>query len=97
MTYQVLDKAARIILFSILCSYLVSNELRVSLIGDNFRKPIFLTSPEKNSDTLFVAEQHGLIKVIVNGKVVQTPLLDIQDRVHQPRMPGDERGLFKRL
>ena len=61
MTYQGLDKTAKTILFLILCSCLVPNEFRVSLIGDDFRKPIFLTSPEGNSDTLFV--DHNTSKI----------------------------------
>ena len=73
-------------------NYLFSNDLFVEKISSDLYKPIYLTAPNYSSDTLFIAEQNGLIKYIINGKT--SILFDIRDRVHQPRMPGDERGLL---
>ena len=38
------------------------------LIGDGYKKPVFITSYPNNSKLLYVVEQAGLIKIIKNGK-----------------------------
>ena len=74
-------------------SQIFSNQLILEKQLGNFQKPIYLTASSKQSDTLFVVEQFGSIKTIIRGKR-EIDLLDIRDRVHQPHMPGDERGLL---
>ena len=74
-------------------SILLSEQLIVKKIGDDYKKPVYLTAANNQSDTLYVVEQRGRIQTIIQGQTVD-PLLDIQARVHQPRMPGDERGLL---
>ena len=74
-------------------SFLLSNKLHVELISSGFKKPVYLTAPNSQSDTLFIVEQIGRIKTIMNGKKNED-LLDIMEKVHQSKMPGDERGLL---
>ena len=74
-------------------SLLFSNKLYVELISSEFKKPVYLTAPNSQSDTLFIVEQIGRIKTIIHGKKKKT-LLDIMEKVHQSKMPGDERGLL---
>jgi len=47
-----------------------------------------------DEETIFVVEQDGIIKLINNSKLEETPFLDITDRVLSPFYPGDERGLL---
>ena len=70
-----------------------SQTLEVKKIAQEFQRPVYLTAPKNQSDTLFVIEQNGTIQTIIKGRKSNL-LLDIRDRVHQPRMPGDERGLL---
>ena len=74
-------------------SLLFSDNLIVKKIAYDLKKPVYLTSIENQSDTLFIVEQSGKIQTIINGQMAD-PLLDISERVHQPIMPGDERGLL---
>ena len=74
-------------------SFLFSEELIVRKIAHGYQKPVYLTAMKDQSDTLFIIEQAGRIQTIINGRK-SDPLLDIRERVHQPKMPGDERGLL---
>ena len=64
------------------------------LIGDGYKKPVFITSYPNNSKLLYVVEQAGLIKIINDGKKLSRPFFDINKRVVNPNRPGDERGLL---
>jgi hypothetical protein len=52
--------------------------------------PVFVTNAHDGSGRLFVVEQGGKIKVVVNGVVRPTPFLDISDLVSK----GSEQGLL---
>ena len=67
-------------------SMLLSEMLIVEQIGDEYHKPVYLTAAKNQSDTLYIVEQRGRIQTIIQGQTVD-PLLDIHERVHQPRMP----------
>jgi glucose/arabinose dehydrogenase len=54
-------------------------------------KPVFLTY---HDDMLFIIEQNGRVRAMINGELSSEPVLDITDRVHYPKMPADERGLL---
>ena len=82
----------RMIIPLILNSFLFSQNLHLTLISSDHKKPIYLTSIEGTSDRLFIVEQAGLVKVLENGGLKL--FLNIKDRVHQSKMPGDERGLL---
>lgn len=63
--------------------------LRLSRIG-TFASPVYLTAPPRDRTRLFVVEQAGTIKVVHNGRTVDTPFLDLRDRVQA----GGEQGLL---
>ena len=71
-----------------------AKELKVMKLVEGLHKPIYLTAPKNSSETLFIVEQHGVIQRLIKGEVATSPLLNIRNRVHQPKMPGDERGLL---
>jgi glucose/arabinose dehydrogenase len=53
-------------------------------------QPIVVTAPVDGSERLFIAEQDGTIRVVRDGRLLDTPYLDIRDRV----TAGGERGLL---
>ena len=63
-------------------------------IADGFSKPVFMCQAPGDNNRLFVLEQKGVIKIIKNGKKERKPFANLRDRVHNPLMPGDERGLL---
>jgi glucose/arabinose dehydrogenase len=63
--------------------------VRLKRIG-TFAAPTYVTSPPGDRRRLFVVEQGGTIRVLVNGKLRARPFLDIRDRVSS----GGERGLL---
>ena len=83
-----------IFIYFALNSFTHTQELRVLKLVKGLHKPVYLTAPENNSDTLYIVEQHGVVQSFINGEVASSPLLNIRQRVHQPKMPGDERGLL---
>lgn len=59
------------------------------ILEDGLVKPLFLT--HAFDERLFVVEQRGTIQVVENGRLNDTPFLDIQDRVGSN---ANEQGLF---
>src|SRR4029077_8121726 len=58
-------------------------------ISAGLASPVFLAQP-LNDGRIFVVEQGGRIRVILNGVLQTTPFLDISTRV----LSGGERGLL---
>lgn len=54
-----------------------------------FENPVYVAAPS-GDDRLFVVEQGGRIRIVRDGQLLETPFLDISDRVSS----GNERGLF---
>ena len=63
--------------------------LGVQEVATGLSSPLYLTSPAGDS-RLFVVEQPGRIRIIKNGQLLPTPVLDITSRVSS----GGERGLL---
>jgi glucose/arabinose dehydrogenase len=63
--------------------------VRLTRIG-SFSNPVYVTSPPGDTHRLFVVEQAGRIRVLVDGKARSQPFLDIASRVSS----GGERGLL---
>ena len=75
-----------IIIYIALNSFMYAKELRVMKLVEGLHKPVYLTAPENNSDTLFIVEQHGVVQRLINGEVALSPLLNICHQVYQPKM-----------
>ena len=75
----------------IFLSSLFSGNLVLKNIASGLNKPVFLTY---HDDLLLLIEQNGVVRRIVDNELLSDPVLDITDRVHNPKMPADERGLL---
>lgn len=62
----------------------------VPVIVKGLEQPVFLTHAGDKSGRLFVLEQAGRIRIIQNGKLQPTPLLDWSSHIRS----GGERGLL---
>lgn len=82
-----------VLLFTFLSSIIVC-QFKSVLVGDGFTKPIFVQGFPNDLDKMMVVEQNGILKILnlKNGK--SEVFMDITDRVHIPKLPGDERGLL---
>ena len=78
----------------IVFSDFIYSEIQVQKITDLLDKPIYATSIMLDAEIIFVIEQDGIIKLIKDLELEETPFLDITDRVQSPFYPGDERGLL---
>ena len=58
-------------------------------VGD-FSEPVHVAGPPSDASRVFVVEQGGLVKVVVNGETAATPFLDLAEEV----ITGEERGLL---
>jgi hypothetical protein len=66
-------------------------------VATGLAAPDYAFSPPGDSSRLFVVEQNGLLRVILNGNLLPQPALDIQARVAPPLVPtnpNDERGFL---
>ncbi len=62
----------------------------VPVIAQGLQSPLYLTHAGDGSGQLFIVEQPGTIRVIVQGVLQNKPFLDIMNRV----LSGGERGLL---
>ncbi len=65
--------------------------VRLEEVAGGFQQPTYVTHAGDGSGRLFVVEKPGRIWILVNGKVLPEPFLDIRDRV---RSRESERGLL---
>lgn len=61
------------------------------VISEGLNQPIGLATPGDGSGWLFVIEQPGRIRILENGQLVNSPFLDIRNRVGSQ---GNEQGLL---
>jgi glucose/arabinose dehydrogenase len=64
-------------------------KVRLVKVG-SFDSPLYVTSPPGDRSRVFVVEQAGRIRVLVNGKLRSAPFLDIRNQVTS----GGEQGLL---
>ncbi len=65
-------------------------QLRMRVFASGFDSPVFVGAPRSEPGKLYVVEQPGVIRVLVNGKLRAQPFLDIRNRVRS----GGEQGLL---
>jgi glucose/arabinose dehydrogenase len=67
-----------------------SRQLSLRPFATGFDSPVYVTAPRSEPGKLYVVEQPGVIRVLVNGKLRAQPFLDIRSRVTS----GGEQGLL---
>lgn len=65
--------------------------LTLTPVVENLAAPLFVTHAGDGSNRLFVVEKAGTIRIITNGALLDTPFLDITDRVNNN---ANEQGLL---
>ena len=71
-----------------------SPRVGLELIAEGFTSPVALISSNDGSHRLFVVDQTGLIWILFNGNRLETPFLDLRERVVKLNSLYDERGLL---
>jgi glucose/arabinose dehydrogenase len=64
--------------------------LSLKLVASGFSSPLYVAAPRNEPSRIYVVEQTGLIRVLVNGKVRAAPFLDVRAKTSA----GGERGLL---
>jgi glucose/arabinose dehydrogenase len=64
------------------------------LVVDNLESPVFVTAPPGDARRLLVVQQHGIVRLLVDGALAPQPFLDISDRVSFLSCCGEEGGLL---
>jgi glucose/arabinose dehydrogenase len=59
-----------------------------------FDHPIFVTQAPGSSDTLWVVERSGRIRLVRGGAILPTPFLDVSSRIATSTARGEECGLL---
>jgi glucose/arabinose dehydrogenase len=72
------------------CGQNGSAELTMRPFASGFDSPVYVTAPRSEPGKLYVVEQPGVIRVLVNGQRRATPFLDIRSLVRS----GGEQGLL---
>lgn len=63
--------------------------IRIQTLADGFDRPVNLVSAKDGTGRLFVVERGGSIYVIENGERLETPFLNIANRVTDPGACGE--------
>jgi glucose/arabinose dehydrogenase len=66
------------------------SQLRMRQFASGFDSPVFVGAPRSEPGKLYVVEQAGVIRLLVNGKLRAQPFLDIRSLVRS----GGEQGLL---
>jgi glucose/arabinose dehydrogenase len=66
------------------------SQLHLRLFASGLDSPDYVTAPRSEPGKLYVVEQAGVIRVLVNGRLRATPFLDIRSMVKS----GGEQGLL---
>ena len=70
-----------IILLSVLFSGCTSSgftiPLTVELVAEGFEKPLLINTLPGDNERLFIVEQTGKIRILINGVIISEPFLDI--------------------
>ncbi|MBI4410572.1 MAG: PQQ-dependent sugar dehydrogenase [Gemmatimonadetes bacterium] len=64
-------------------------EVRLEVVASGLRDPLYVTAPREDA-RIFIVEQGGRIRIVENGRLLDTPFLDIRSRVSA----GGEQGLL---
>jgi glucose/arabinose dehydrogenase len=85
-------------LIAIACALVAAGPAAANVTSEpvgTFDRPTQVTAPPDDVARLFVVEQGGVVRAVVNGAVQATPFLDISDIVLSPRDdPDDSRGMY---
>lgn len=65
--------------------------LALEHVAQGLTNPLFVVAPPGDSSRLFVVEQGGTIRIVKEGTLLDTPFLDISERIADS---GGERGLL---
>src|SRR5256885_7641546 len=66
------------------------SQLHLRVFASGLDSPVYVTAPRSEPGKLYVVEQPGLIRVLVNGKLRAKPFLDIRSMVKS----DGEQGLL---
>ena len=67
-----------------------SVSLSFEVVTGGLEAPLAIAAPSDGSGRIFVAEQIGRVRIVRDGDLIETPFLDIADRI----AAGGERGLL---
>ncbi len=71
--------------------FALQEPLASELVASGFAQPVGVAAPAGDSESLYVIERGGRVRILRDGAVLDTPFLDIADRVAQI---GFEAGLL---
>ena len=68
-----------------------ANDYEWKLIASGLTRPVDIQSANDGSSRIFIIEKYGVIRVFENGQLLESPFLNIDDRVNDS---GNEMGLL---
>ncbi len=72
-----------------------SDTIRLRLVAEGLVAPVGMAIPPDNSNRIFVLDQVGKVRIIeASGHILETPFLDLTDRLVEILPAYDERGLL---
>ena len=72
-------------------SFPIANDYEWKLIASGLNRPVDIQSTNDGSGRMFIIEKYGVIRVFENGQQLESPFLNIDDRVNDS---GNEMGLL---
>jgi len=69
-------------------------QIRLEQIATNVVSPVAMANAGDGTNRLFICEQHGVIRIIKNEKLLDIPFLDIREKIIKQFNSYSERGLL---
>lgn len=68
-------------------------KIKLEKVVSAVNAPLMMVQPA-GDDRMFIAEQYGKIRIVADGKLLDTPFLDIRNKIVTQHHDFDERGLL---
>ena len=82
---------AALVCCNVSCNLSQGQEPTAEVVATGLQQPVFVTASPGDTDRLFIVELPGRILIVQSGELLDTPFLDIRDKVEDG---GSEQGLL---
>jgi glucose/arabinose dehydrogenase len=88
-----------VVLFLFTCAFVIFQSnvkpgIKLIQVAQGIMAPVAMDCPKDGSKRLFVCEQTGKIRIIKNGKLLETPFLDLSNKMDDMGKTYSEKGLL---
>lgn len=77
-----------------ICILQAQNKINLKKIAEGITSPVAMCNAADGTNRLFICEQHGVVRIVKGGSLIEEPFLDIRDKIIKQFNTYSERGLL---